>query len=297
MELRHLRYFVAAAEEQNFHRAAERLHVAQPALSRRVRDLEIELGLDLFERRLKRVYLSPAGRSYLEDVRQVLKEIDDAAIKSRRIAQGDAGVLNLGFPETVVRHAMVARSFRQFRASFPDVELNLNPLTPALSLEGVRQGGVDAAFVFNRPVGDAEIAHLSISTEKWMLAMPSSHPLAGQGRLRLIDLANEPFIWSRRELAPPLYDSLIAGCQTGGLSPNIIQYTVNESTKLHLVAAGMGISFVMSLAQYQSSDVVIREVDDLKSTVHLDLIWRAHDGSPPVRRFVELIAELKKTSS
>src|SRR5437868_4137039 len=128
MELRHIRYFVAAAEEENFHRAAERLSVVPPALSRRIHDLETELGAQLFERQQKRVRLSPLGRAFLEDARRILEEVARAKERVRRMARGEVGTLSVGLNETVVRHGIVSRAFRDFRTACADVELRLGPI-------------------------------------------------------------------------------------------------------------------------------------------------------------------------
>jgi DNA-binding transcriptional LysR family regulator len=287
MEIRHLRYFVAAAEEENFHRAAERLHIAQPALSRRIRDLEEDLGFDLFERNLKRVHLSLAGRAYLDNVKRALADLHRAGLDSARIAKGQAGLLALGFPESMVRYAGVPRSFREFRTSFPDVELRLNPMDPARGLDALLRGDIDAAFTFNARLDG--LRHLPIGSETWLLALPAIHPLVHKEKLRLADLEGEPFIWTRRELSPVVYDGLIAACRAVGFVPNIIQSAGSESIKQHLVAAGMGLGFMLSTARAPVEDVVFRAVEDLNAVVRADFVWRHERSSAQLENFISLV--------
>lgn len=289
VELRHLRYFIAAAEEENFHRAAERLHISQPALSRRIRDLEDELGFDLFQRGLKRVHLSRAGRAFLESVRRSMADLDKARVDGARIAKGQSGTLNVGFFESlIVRYPSVARSFREFRSGYPEVELRLNAIEPAHGLDALRRGEIDAAFLFDIRLEGDELRTHFIASETWILAVPAAHPLAVRPAVRLADLGEVPFIWSRRELAPPLYDDLISRCRDAGITPNIIQSAGSESTKVHLVAAGMGVSFVLSGAR-PADEVVFRKVDDLDTIVRADLVWRHDKVSAQLANFVDLV--------
>src|SRR6185369_11515554 len=236
MELRHIRYFVAAAEEENFHRAAERLCVVTPALSRRIHDLEDELGVQLFERQQKRVKLSPMGRVFLEQARRILAEVDRAMAQMRLMGAGEAGSLHIGLNETVVRHALVTSAFREFRTQYPGVELKLGPIPSSKLVEAVLSGHVDAAFIYTRPP-EGPVDYLRIETDDFFLALPSTHPLAARAELRLADLKDEKFLWMERESAPGVYDRMIAACQAGGLTPNIVQQVLSENTRLHLVSA------------------------------------------------------------
>ena len=289
MELRHLRYFLVAAEEENFHRAAERLHISQPALSRRIRDLEEELGFDLFDRSLKRVHVSRAGRAYLESVKRSMSVLQEARLDGSRIAKGQAGILTIGFFESlIVRYASVARAFREFRAAYPEVELRLNAIDPAQGLDALFHGESDAAFVFDIDLKGDQIRTLFIGSETWVLAVPMSHPLATQEQVRLADLQALPFIWSRRELNPVLYDNLIASCRAAGFTPNILQSVGSEGTKVQLVAAGMGLSFVLSRAR-SADEVVFRNVEDLNTVIRADLVWRQDSMSPQLSNFIELV--------
>ena len=149
MELRHLRYFVGVGEEQHYGRAAKRLGIAQPALSRQIQDLERELGFALFDRLPRGVKLSAAGKLFLDDARRILQHVDEARVRAERVASGKAGTLRMGFVESISWHGVVPDSFRRFRLRQPDAELELHPMLSAQQAEAVRSGKLDAGFIFS----------------------------------------------------------------------------------------------------------------------------------------------------
>src|SRR5262250_2118911 len=153
MELRHLRYFVAIGEEENYRRAAQRLHVAQTALSTQIQDLEAELGFKLFDRLPRGVKLSAAGRLFLEEARRILQQVQEAAARAARVARGQSGTLRIGFTENASWHGVVPDSLRVFRERHPDAELQLHPAGTVDQMHEIRSGRVDAGFLFNVPEG------------------------------------------------------------------------------------------------------------------------------------------------
>src|SRR5215216_3376637 len=148
MELRHLRYFVAVGEEQHYGRAAQRLRVAQPALSRQIQDLEEEIGFKLFDRLSRGVKISAAGKFFLDDARRILQQVNEATLRAKRVAAGQSGTLRVGFVESISWHGVVPESLRRFREQQPDAELQLKPLSSREQIEAVRSGGLDAGFLF-----------------------------------------------------------------------------------------------------------------------------------------------------
>src|SRR5437773_906423 len=154
MELRHLRYFVAVGEEPHYGRAAERLGVAQPALSRQIQDLEKELGLPLFDRLPRGVKLNAAGKLYLADARRILQEVEGTKLRAERVARGQAGTLRVGFVEALSWHGVVPDSFRRFRRQQPDVELDLHSMLSNQQVEAVQSGKLDAGFIFSLEAPD-----------------------------------------------------------------------------------------------------------------------------------------------
>jgi len=298
MELRHIRYFVAAAEEENFHRAAERLCVVTPALSRRIHDLETELGVQLFERQQKRVRLSAMGRAFLDDARRILHDVDQAVSHMRHMAAGEIGTLHIGLNETVIRHVVVTAAFRDFRARYPGVELKLGPIPASNLVEAVLAGRVDAAFIYTRPPGDASLDHLRIETDDFFLALPAGHILARRTELRLADLKDETFLWMDRDSAPGVYDRMIAACSAGGLTPRIVQHVLSENTRLHLVSAGMGLTFVTSaFTATLPESVVTRRIADFSIPLDLELVWKKDAMPAALGRFIDTVKALKASTA
>src|SRR6266446_3889732 len=231
MELRHLRYFVAIGEEQHYGRAARRLRVAQPALSRQIQDLEEELGFKLFERLPRGVRLSAAGKLFLEDARCILQEVSDSAGRAGRVARGKSGTLRVGFTENASWRGVVPDSFRQFRARQPNAELQLQPDASLAQLEAIRSGRLDAGFVNFMPKSDPELDQLLVARQHVELAAPKRHPLTRLKKLRLRDLTDVPFVWFPRRANPAFYDQMMLECYRGGLkSPHVVQEGVNEPT-------------------------------------------------------------------
>jgi DNA-binding transcriptional LysR family regulator len=266
MELRHLRYFVAVGEEQHYGRGAQRLRVAQPALSRQIQDLEEEVGFKLFDRLSRGVKLSTAGKLFLEEARRILQQVDDATKRAKRVASGQSGTLRAGFIESMSWHGVVPDSFRQFRERLPDAELQIKPLSSLEQIAAVQAGQLDAGFLFTIANIDRELAQLDIALVNLMLAVPKGHPLAKSKALRLRDLRSASFIWFPRRESPLFYDGLMHACFRGGLkSPHIVQEGVNEATILSLVSCGLGVAFVSSATRWRCPEsVVLLSVTDLK---------------------------------
>src|SRR5258706_7471134 len=228
MELRHLRYFVAVGEEQHYGRAAQRLRVAQPALSRQIQYLEDEVGFKLFERLPRGVKLSAAGKLFLEDTRRILQQVNEAAARAARVARGQSGTLRIGFTENSSWRGVVPDSLRRFRERQPDAELQLTPATSLEQIEALRSGRLDAGFVFNMPKTDAELDHIPVASQHVELAVPKGHALARMKNIRLRDLVDASFVWFPRREAPAFYCRLMHECFGGGLkSPPIVSERVN----------------------------------------------------------------------
>ena len=294
MELRHLRYFVAIGEEQHYGRAAIRLRVAQPALSRQIQDLEKELGFKLFERLPRGVKLNAAGRLFLEDARRVLQELNEAAARAARVASGRSGTLRVGFTENSSWRGVVPDSFRRYREKQPDAELQLQPEGSQAQLEAIRSGRLDAGFVNFMPESDLELDQLLVARQHVELAVPKRHPLTRLKKLRLRDLADAPFVWFPRRANPAFYDRMMLECYRGGLkSPRIVQEGVNEPTILSLVSTGMGVGWVLATARWRCPEsVLILPVVDLNMPLTLVLVWKRDNTSPLLANFIAEVRRL-----
>jgi DNA-binding transcriptional LysR family regulator len=290
MELRRLRYFAAAAEEENFHRAAARLHIAQPALSKQIALLEQQLGCALFVRARGRVRLSPVGRLYLEDVRRILRDVDQANERLREAVAGQIGTLRIGFRETAGRAPTVSRSFSRFRSAYPGVELRHKQMTSPAQSTALRAGELDAGFIYLSPRHDHDLARIPVAEDRFYLALHRAHPLAALPRIQLSDLAETPFIWLTRSSNAYYSDTLLRTCLEGGLNPRILQEADSEATIMNLVAVGMGVSFVVAPGpESPQPGVVFRPVVELDSVLTLALVWIEGADSPLTRNFVETV--------
>jgi DNA-binding transcriptional LysR family regulator len=288
MELRHLRYFVAVGEEQHYGRAARRLRVAQPALSRQIQDLEEELGFKLFERLPRGVKLNAAGALFLEDARRILRELSEASARAGRVAQGLAGTIRIGFTENASWRGVVPESFRRFREQQPDAELQLQPEASLAQLEAIRSGRLDAGFVNFMPKSDPELDQLLVARQHVELAVPKEHPLTKLRKVRLRDLKDAPFVWFPRRANPAFYDQMMLKCYRGGLkTPRIVQEGLNEATILSLVSTGLGVGWVLGTARWRCPEsVVVLPVMDLKMPLTLALAWRRDNTSPLLASFI-----------
>jgi DNA-binding transcriptional LysR family regulator len=288
MELRHLRYFVAVGEEQHYGRASRRLRVAQPALSRQIRDLEEEVGFKLFDRLPRGVKLSAAGKLFLDDARRILQEVIEAAVRAARVARGQSGTLRVGFTENASWRGVVPDSFRRFREQQPDAELQLQPAASLELLEAIRSGRLDAGFLNFMPKADPELDQLLVGTQHVELALLKRDPLTKLKKLRLRDLTDVPFVWFPRRANPLFYDHMMLACYRGGLkSPDIVQEGFNEATILSLVSTGLGVGWVLGSARWRCpTTVAILPVVDLNVALTLALAWRRDNSSSLLAKFI-----------
>jgi len=299
MELRHLRYFVAVGEEQHYGRGAQRLRVAQPALSRQIQDLEEEIGFKLFDRLSRGVRLSTAGKMFLEEARRILQQVQDATSRAKLVASGQSGTLRVGFIESMSWRGVVPDSFRQFRQRQPETDLQIKPLSSLEQMAAVRSGQLDAGFVFTIASIDRELAQLQIASVNLILAVSIRHPLAKSKRISLRDLKEAAFIWFPRRESPLFYDRLMHACFRGGLkSPHIVQEGVNEATILSLVSCGLGVAFVSGATRWRCPEnVKLLSVIDLNLSLPFALIRRKDNESPLLVKFVTTVRSLPEVET
>ena len=291
MELRHLRYFVAVGEEQHFGRAAKYLHIAQPALSRQIQDLEREIGFPLFERLPRGVKLSVAGKLFLEDARRILQDVQEAIRRSERVASGKAGTLRVGFVESISWHGVVPESFRRFRQKQPDAELTPVPMLSLAQVEAVRSGRLDAGFIVSIDKLGEELDQRPVVQHKIVLAVPKGHLLTRRTRLQLCDLNGVPFVRFPRRANPVAYDRLTEACFHGGLkSPGIVQEADDHATILSLVSCRLGVALVSDSARWHCPrGVALLPIVDLNVQVPFSLIWRRDNRAPLLQRFLDVL--------
>jgi DNA-binding transcriptional LysR family regulator len=297
VELRHLRYFIAVGEEEHFGRAAGRLRVVQPALTRQIRQLEEEIGYALFERLKRGVRLTEAGRSFLEEARRLLSDLERGVERTRLVAQGKVGRLRIGFADSATYSGELPSILRDFRDRWPDVRLDLFPSSSVATGAQLREHRLDMGFVYVLPTDLPQLKAHRISAERIVLAIPQSHPLVKRKRVKLVDLKGEPCVWLPRAVAPLYYDRVLSACHAVGLTLNIVQEGNNDTTMLSLVAGGIGLSFTIKSADRRKPDsVVLKEVEDLRLTVELSAIWRGDNKDPALRNLIEIIRKMKAAS-
>jgi DNA-binding transcriptional LysR family regulator len=297
MELRHLRYFVGVAEEQHFGRAAERLHVAQPSLSRQIQDLESEMGFLLFDRLPRGVRLSAAGELFLSDARRILQDVDEAKRRAERIALGKAGTLRIGIATAVSWHGLVVDSFREFRDRQPDAELELHHLLSVHQVEGLLSGRLDAGFVANLTPWHKDLAHWEFTQDRMLLAVPKGHHLTKREGIRLRDLRDMPFVWFPRWVNPVIYDRMMRACARGGLSaPRIVQEATDRDTNLGLVQCRIGIAWMTESTRWHCPrGIVLLPVVDMNVRLPFSLIWKKDNSSRLLQKFVAQVKAGKIT--
>jgi DNA-binding transcriptional LysR family regulator len=292
MELRHLRYFQAVAEELSFSRAARRLHVAQPALSRAIKQLEHSLGADVLERTRHHVRLTPAGAVLLREIALLLQQVEDAARRVRRTAAGEEGELRLGYigPPT---QPFLGRLLGDYRTRYPLVSIHLEERTPERVWEMVAKGRLSAALT--RPVLAHEALGLRtivLREERLGIVMPPTHPLARRRSVPWRALAREPLIVLARREGMGLHDAVIAGCRQAGVVPRLAHTPSLIGTVMSYVEAGAGIGVVTESVVSPSPALHFAMLKP-PQRVPLVFVWQEDDDAPPVQRFRELLLEWK----
>jgi len=288
MELRQLRYFVAVAEELHFGHAAQRLRIAQPALSRQIQALEKELLVQLLFRNRRRVQITPAGTVFLDRARLILARADEAVLAAQRASGGVSGSLNLGFVGSAT-YDVLPGVLRAFRQAAPHVELTLSEMTVHAQIEALTEKRIDVGLL-RLPAKTEGLAFRTISREPLYVALPSSHRLARLPALRLSALAREPFVLYPDHPRPSWTEFVVGLCQQAGFRPIVVQRTVEIQTTLSLVAAGMGVSIVpKSVGNIVRRDVVFRRLAGVRARTELLAAYRERDPSPVVQTFLKVL--------
>jgi DNA-binding transcriptional LysR family regulator len=304
MELRHLRYFVAVAEEGHVTRAAERLGIQQPPLSQQIRALERELDVLLFRRKPRGVELTDAGRALLDDARFILAYIDRAVATTNRTARGEHGRIAIGYTSTAPYVPFVPRVIRAFREAYPGVSLALEESTSGQLVEALRNEKLDSIFIREPDINASGITVSLLLEEEMVVALPRGHALAFSARrnkdaaLSLEALTTESFVLGRQPVGSGLYHSVMAAFRAAGFTPRVAQEAPRMLSTLSLVATGLGITVVPeSLQRLHLHGVVYRPLKGNKKFVApLYLAHRRGENSAVVRRFIDLVRRSNKNS-
>ncbi|WP_165956451.1 LysR family transcriptional regulator [Kribbella antibiotica] len=301
MELRQLRSFVVVAEELNVGRAAVRLHLTQPSLSRQIAALERDIGVELFARIKKRFVLTAAGATFLAEAQDLLRRSEEAVRAAQRTQRGELGTLRLRFVQSATFEAL-PRLLGAFRTAYPEVVLDLETLTTLRQTEALRDGRIDVGLLrpsapSAEPADEKAAVQLApglssrvVSSDPVLVALPARHRLARRKRLRLAELGGEPFVFYNRPSGPVVHDTLIGFCRAAGFTPRIEQEAADVQTIVSLVAAGIGISLLIGPTPPSNpNSVVYRELSDDLPLWQLCVAWSPDNRSPVLARFLEIL--------
>ncbi|ETS30827.1 LysR family transcriptional regulator [Photorhabdus temperata] len=291
IELRHLRYFVAVAEELHFGRAAERLNISQPPLSQQIQSLENSINAQLLERNNRNVSLTPAGNMFLEEAYQILAQVDAAVIKAARMQKGELGEISIGFTSTTPFMHKVTLSLRQFRERYPEVSIHMHQMNTKRQIAPLLTGRLDIGIMRNTQLPD-NLEHRLLFRESFMLAVYDGHPLLEYAQLgiKLDMLAGHPLVFFEREVGTALYDEIVTLLAQAGVTPMISQEAGEAMTILGLVSAGLGISVVTESFTRMKVDGV--QYIPLADNQSFSEVWLVNHKSRPVSAAADRLTRL-----
>ncbi len=298
MELRHLRYFVAVAEEGNFTRAAERLGIKQPPLSLQIHKLEKEMGTPLFHRGTRGVELTSPGKLLLEEARGILGQVEQTKTDVQRRARGETGRVNIGFGVGTQFQPLVPTIIREYGVHYPEVIICPQANGSALLVARLCAGTIGAAFIY-QPINNTEgLAIDTLAEEPFVAALPIGHSLAPSHSLRLRELADEKLIMFSRELNPACYDDILSAVKSAGFTPTLGQQASLNITAVPMVAAGLGWSIVPeSFRRILPDDVAYVHIDDVMPKAIIGLARRRNDRSAAVQNFLACARQQSRKTS
>ena len=289
MELRHLRYFAAVAECEHVSRAAERLHISQPPLSRAIQELETELGVALFERSQKRLRLSSAGRALLADVQAILAQSLQLTRHAQALAGGSIGQLVVGYVDGAMESGVLPGYMNRFRLDRPDMRLELVPMRSGAQINALRTGELDLGFLYTPALEGTDICARKVLSEPMVLAMRADDPLANTRQLSPLKLKDSPWVALSPSQEDVWLDRFLTACVAAGFRPDIRAHATMQSTVLGLVEAGMGRAFVLaSAARKGHPDLRFRRLAWWRHQVEIWVGWRPARLLPSTARFLEL---------
>lgn len=297
MDFKQFRYFVTAAEELHFARAAERLNIAQPALSQQIRSLEERLGAKLFHRTKRRVELTEAGTAFLTEARATLEQAEKALRAARDVARGEAGHINLGIVGSAMYDPDFPHILNEYRKAHPGVLLSLHEMPILKQIDAVQTGDLDIAII-REPIPPnipTDLDLFSLSSQRLVLALPVAHPLASTTPIALASLANDEFLAFLDPEGIGLGQSLLDLCRQAGFEPRISQRVTEIGTMISLIAAGFGVSLIADIVSHlRLPGVCYRALADCDARSRLMVIHRRFERSVAVRTLLERFRTLAK---
>lgn len=291
IELRHLRYFIAVAEELHFGHAAARLNISQPPLSQQIQILEQQVGARLLARTNRSVSLTPAGRQFLADSRQILSQVDEAAARAMRLHQGETGELRIGFTSSAPFIKAVSDTLSSFRQRYPDVHIQTREINTREQISPLNEGLLDLGLMRNTPLPET-LAWDVILREPLLAMIHKDHSLAARSAVSLVELAQEPFVFFDPHVGTGLYDEILGLMRRYQLAPTITQEVGEAMTIIGLVAAGLGVSILpASFRRVQLTEMRWVPIIEADAVSEMWLVWSKHheQGSAAARFKQQLI--------
>ena len=291
IELRHLRYFIAVAEELHFGRAAARLNISQPPLSQQIQILEQQIHARLLARTNRSVSLTPAGVQFLADARQILTLVDSAAARAARLHLGESGELRLGFTSSAPFIKSVSDTLSAFRQHYPDVHIQTREINTRAQINPLNDGELDIGLMRNTQLPDS-LVWMPILREPLLAMVHHSHPLARRDAISVSELADEPFVFFDPHVGTGLYDDILGLLLRYGVVPKITQEVGEAMTIIGLVSAGLGVSILpASFRRVQLSEMVWVPLAHADAISEMWLVWsRHHERSAATARFIDLLS-------
>ena len=287
LENRHLRYFIEVARSSHVRRAAERLHIAQPALTQNIQQLESELGVELFHRENRHLRLTEAGQIFLTEAEQSLRQFEHAQQAAQRAARGEVGKLVLGF-QTTAGLSVVPNLIQHFRTEFPEVEVTLIESGSTAQKRALRSGEIDIGLVYALP--DAGFAYHELEPESLVIVLPEDHPLAVKDSVAVAELAQEVLILPSKSTAEVLHHAIMTECADAGFRPKKVQEITTAQTALGLVSARFGVSILPASVQVLiRRGVTLRPIRDSRIQVSLTFLWMKDNRSPVLANLVQCL--------
>lgn len=288
MDFRQLQYFVAVAEELHFGRAADRLQITQPALSKQVASLEQTLGVRLLFRTKRTVELTHAGQAFLHQARDLLRQKETAIQLTRCTGRGDIGHLTIGFTKTATQ-TVLPSLLQGFLQCYPKVEVDLVELATEAQVAALNQDAIDLAFL-HPPIDQRGLQVHSISEESFIAVLPPQHPLGRYDVIPLEAFAHEPLLIHPRREGPVLYDGFLQVCQRAGFQPQIVKESISLQTRLCFVAAGVGITFVTECYQFLvGKNVICRPLENCPIYLEFAAAWRQRYTNPTLQNLLQIL--------
>jgi DNA-binding transcriptional LysR family regulator len=289
MELRQLKYFIAAAELGSISEASRSLYIAQPALTKQIHLLEDELGVPLLARLPRGISLTAAGKQFLGDAKRIVEDINLAKQQALRASTGKIGNLSVGIAILHYLPPDVAATLKAFRDALPDVSVSLRQVLSGPQVDLIRNGELDAGFLFFRPTNDESLQGLLFAKQHLVLAMPKEPSWTDNPPKRLSDLNGRDFVWFPRNATPLYHDQIIACFRKHGFVPNVVVEGIDNHALLTLVAAGMGCAVLPDLARgLVSPQIEFVELEDLDLDMPLELVWRTDNDSPVLQQLISI---------